>query len=186
MVADAVRNTLALYLGRPRTLAVRSPPIATIDCFEKGPEPGMRVFVTGGLSAVPLEQKNKGTIAQELLFACRGEHERDIVGLLDVIAEQIASRGTALERGEVLGPAGPIIDKSILTSLVSTLPVFLPDSAVFYPETPPILLVWLLPLSSKEAELARKLGPERFESLLDKMAETVDLYDLHRGEVVSA
>jgi hypothetical protein len=91
-----------------------------------------------------------------------------------------------MERGEVFGPSGPIIKDSALTSVLATLPVFLPDSAVFYPGTPPTVLVWLLPLSSAEAALARRVGPKRFEQLLEEMAESVDLYDLYRPEVASA
>lgn len=186
MPIDAMRSALALYLGKPRTILVQKPPLSAIECFDRGIEPGMRVFVTSGLSRSSLTQKDKGPITQELLFACKGDYQSDVIGLLGVIAEEVAARGRALERGEVLGPAGPIIQDSALTSVLSTLPVFLPDSAVFYPGTPATVLVWLLPLSTAEAALARKLGRERFEPLLEKMSESVDLYDLHRQEVVSA
>jgi hypothetical protein len=184
--ADVIRNGLAVYLGKPTTIPIGKWPLRAVDCYSKTRDVGMRVFVTTGLSEVSLDQADKGPITQELLFACRGEHDHDVVGLLGVISEDVANRGRALERGEVIGPAGPIIQSSPLTSVVATLPVFLPDSAVFYPGAPATMLVWLLPLSSGEAALARKLGSERFESMLDKMAQSADLYDLNRQEIVTA
>jgi Suppressor of fused protein (SUFU) len=180
MTADVIRNGLAPYLGKPRTIPIGKWPLAAVDCYS---EAGIQIFVTTGLSELSLDQPDKGVITQELLFACRGEHDDDVVGLLGVISEQVANRGSAMVRGEVIGPAGPLIQSSSLTAVVATLPVFLPDSAVFYPGEPATVLVWLLPLSSGEAALARKLGSERFESVLDKMAESADLYDLNRQEI---
>jgi Suppressor of fused protein (SUFU) len=187
ITADVIRNGLAIYMGKPRTIPIGHWPLQAVDCYSQT-DVGMRVsvFVTSGLSELSLDQADKGVITQELLFACRGEHDHDVVGLLGVISEEVANRGRAMERGEVTGPAGPIVQSSSLTAVVATLPVFLPDSAVFYPGAPATVLVWLLPLSSAEAALARKLGPDRFESMLDKMAQSADLYDLNRQEIVSA
>jgi hypothetical protein len=180
---EAIRRELALYLGRRTTIPVGIRPLSAIDCYVRTPEPGMRVFVTAGLSAFPMKQADKGVISQELLFACRGEHDHEIIGLLGVIAEDLVTRGRPLERGEVLGPADCIVLGSALTSLVATIPVFLPDRAVLYPGKPPTVLTWLVPLSTAEAVQARRLGPAAFEPVLEKIAESADLYDLGRRGV---
>jgi hypothetical protein len=183
--AEEIRAALIPYFGPAETIQIPSPPLTTVDRFV-GRE-GVTVFVTGGLSAIALKQETKSEpISQELLFACLGDHRRDVLALLAIIAEQVARRGTALERGEVLGPAGPVVQGSSLTAFVATLPVFVPDEAVFFPGDPATVVVWLLPLSTSEAQLARKLGPDRFEQLLTRMAATADLYDLGRSEIVNA
>src|SRR5690349_4778819 len=95
---EAIRRELTLYLGQPTTVPVRIRPLSAIDCYVRTPEPGMRVFVTAGLSEFPMKQADKGVIAQELLFACRGEHDHEIIGLLGVTAEELVTRGKPLER----------------------------------------------------------------------------------------
>jgi hypothetical protein len=186
-IGDEMLRTLALYLGTPETVPIGMPPITAIHCFKNTPGlSGVRVYVTAGLSDLPLVQDEKGPITQELLFACKGDHDYDAITLLGVIANQVATRKSALVRGEVIGPAGPIVEKSILTSVLATVPAFLPDNASFFPGKPPTVLVWLLPLSTAEAQLARKLGCPHFEGVLNTIADSVDIYDLHRGETAHA
>jgi hypothetical protein len=177
---------LELHFGHPERVVdvAHVGVIRAVWIYRSVPASGMVTLVTLGLSDKPLAQKQKGKIRQELMFVLREEDEEllpNIVALLGVISEEIGSRGAALSRGEVLGPAGPIVPSSALVSVVALLPPFIPKAAQAVKTTSGLLmLVWLVPLTAEESEVARNEGPDRLEDLLVSAQERVNLYDPSR------
>ncbi|WP_082306870.1 suppressor of fused domain protein [Bacillus sp. FJAT-27245] len=90
----------------------------------------------------------------------------------------------AFLRGDVIGPYGPIFDGSNLETIYVTSPGYFPDSFDTFKEdnTKTIIMAWLIPITSEEAEFIRKNGWEEFEVKLE--VSDPDLIDLNRKSIV--
>jgi hypothetical protein len=90
-----------------------------------------------------------------------------IPGLLQGIANEILDSRQPLLRGDVIGPRGPLVSGSDITSLYAAIPVYFPDSfASCRVGDTSIAIVWLIPISSREAAFVRENGWPAFEELL--------------------
>jgi hypothetical protein len=86
-------------------------------------------------------------------------------------------RGYAYLRGDVIGPRPAFTPGSLLTALYVALPVYFPDEfAVCNSRTlGPIVIFWLVPITSREAEFVRKNGWRAFEKrLIETQPDVVD------------
>ena len=151
--------------------------------FPDQPDPGVVTYATLGLSEHLLAMPGGREVRQELVFAAYERYSSDaIASFLLTFAEFIRSRHRALLRGDVVGPADPIIPGVEMTAVYSSLPVVWRDGfATHRGATPPTVLVWLIPLRSEEAGRVKAGGWNAFEDRLE--ASDADLFDLDRPAV---
>jgi antitoxin YqcF len=151
--------------------------------FKDQPELGVTTFATLGLSRHVLEISDK-RIRQELLVSANDRFSRDAVAaFLMSFAESVLGRGNALLRGEVVGPAGPVVPGSTLTAVYVTNPSpFAPSLTQFNSAPPPAVFAYLVPISKAEASLVHQRGWRWFEDELE--TQNPDIWDLARLEEV--
>jgi hypothetical protein len=91
-------------------------------------------------------------------------------------------RRAGLPHGQVIGPKGPLFPGSQTTAMVAISPRYLPEAfAVCRIETAPVVLTWLGPITTGEAELIQKSGWGALEQAF--AAQDPDLADPGRPEV---
>jgi hypothetical protein len=90
----------------------------------------------------------------------------------------------ALLQGDVIGPRGSLMDGSDLAALYVTIPVCFPDEFHSCPVSfdEPVVLVWLVPISSAEAAFVGDQGWNAFEEQL--AALDPDLWDFDRPSII--
>jgi len=99
------------------------------------------------------------------------------------VAHDLLDSHRALLRGEVVGPAGPIVPGSVLEAYYCAIPVYFSDSlATFRRTVPGTVIVWLVPISHAEAHYVWQHGWSQFEDLL--VAHDPDLLDVMRPSLV--
>lgn len=149
------------------------------------PEEGAVTYVTLGLSSTPLRQREGfPNLRQELVFSmwAPDDDEHPVALVMAVVSDMLDS-GRALKRGEVLGPAGPLLDGVRAEAMYCAAPVYFEyELQLFSGFDTPLYFVWLLSILPDEAEYARREGPDAFEALLDA-DEGVDVLDLNRASV---
>ncbi len=150
--------------------------------FADRPVPECTTYATLGMSATALSQSGGEPIRQELLFSHRGPHRKEAMALVAAAAEPILRTRRSLDRGQVLGPFGPILSGCRIEALYCSAPVYFDESLhVFHGLTPPVVFVWLVPISAREATLVADKGWENFEELLAR--QDPDLLDLDRPDL---
>ena len=152
--------------------------------FRDQPDAGVSTYATLGLSDHILEMTGERRVRQELLVAA---HDRfpsgKVASFILTLAESLLTDHRALLRGDVIGPAEPIIPGSTARAVYATLPVVYEDSLASYEDiTPPGVVVWLLPLLGTEVNYIRTHGWSAFEDRLE--ATDPDLFDLERESIV--
>jgi hypothetical protein len=147
--------------------------------FKDHPRRGATTFVTFGLCALELPVQN-GFVREELVLATWDRFlVQDIPALLLMVAGTIADRQTAVIRGQVLGPRGPIFPGSTASALYFTPPPYFPESFDYLASTvPPTLFAGVVPLTREETEMVGELGWNRFEDEIGR--QNPDLLDLAR------
>ena len=152
--------------------------------FRNQPQPGISTYSSLGLSSALLDLSDGRRVRQELLFAAyERSDESNIPGLITLVGRDLLESGKALLRGQVLGPAGPLLPDSSLDALYSAIPVVFPRPLRVCASTDPAtVFVWLIPIARDEAELVRTSGWNRFEEILEEADP--DLFDIHRGSVI--
>ncbi|HYN22751.1 MAG TPA: suppressor of fused domain protein [Thermoanaerobaculia bacterium] len=150
--------------------------------FDDRPLEGAVTYTTVGLSETLLHQEDGGNLRQELLFCCWApERDDDIVGLLMVVAGDVLQSEQAFAHGQVLGPAGPLVPDGNVEALYCTAPVYFDDEFhAFRGVDPPVIIVWLVPLTRDEAAAAQT--DENFEDLL--VEADPDFLDLSRESIL--
>ena len=151
--------------------------------FDDQPHEGAVTYATLGLSDTPLHQLDNIDIRQELLVSMWAtEDDEEPSALLMSVAEDVMKRAHALARGDVLGPAGPILDGASTEALYATAPVYFEDSFhVFRGSEQPTFFVWLVPITQDEARYIRNHGWDAFEDRLE--ADDPDLLDIRRSSI---
>lgn len=152
--------------------------------FPGEPWEGVSTFASIGLSDRPLRSSNGRMFRQELLMGARDRFAAsEVASTLLTFAQHLGANGRALLRGEVVGPAAPIVPGSPLNSLYASLPAVYDDRLWTLDTTEPTtVFVWLIPLQEREAAFVRCEGWEAFEDMLEKADP--DLFDLRRPEVL--
>jgi len=148
--------------------------------FEDRPFKGAVTYSTLGVSNHVLPQASGSSIRQELILSCHSRFNGWRPGrLLAVVAQDVLREHKALERGQVLGPAGPIREGSTAHGFYCAPPTCLPDSfAEFGDSRPATVFVWLVPITHAEFHFVWERGWSAFEDLLVTMDP--DLWDLTR------
>lgn len=150
--------------------------------FEGRPEPGITTFATLGLGRHIVDQPNS-KVRQELLLSAHERFSSDAVASLVLsLAEFVLRRGKALLRGEVIGPAAPVIPGSNLVAVYVTNPSPFEVALTQFPSEPATVFAYLIPITASEAQLARERGWRWFEDAVVKQAP--DIWDLGRTETI--
>jgi hypothetical protein len=154
------------------------------NLFNDQPEEGVNTFVTTGLSDHILTISEDKSVRQELVFiADTSFKEESIASFLLTFSEFILKKHQALLRGEVIGPANPVIPDTSMNAIYASIPVIFDDSfTIFDAVSPPAVFVWLIPIYEQEAEFLHEQGWEEFEDLL--VEQNPDLFDLKRKSLV--
>jgi antitoxin YqcF len=153
--------------------------------FRNQPVDGMSTYVTLGLSHHVLSMPNKREVRQELVFSTFDTVPRDdIVSFLLSFSDFILTKHEALLRGQVIGPADPIISGSSMNAVYASMPVIFDDEfATFEGTSPSTVFVWLIPIFENEAKYIQEYGWEVFEDVLEQ--QDPDLWDVVRKPVVT-
>jgi antitoxin YqcF len=148
--------------------------------FNSQPEPHVTTFATLGLSKHIFGKSSDRQIRQEILISANDNFSPDkVAGLLLSIAEMVLKRETVLLRGEVIGPASPIIEGSRLDAIYVTNPSPFRNTLVnFSSALPSTIFAYLVPITSIEASQILVKGWRWFEHELE--AENPDIWNLHR------
>lgn len=143
---------------------------------------GATAYSTVGLRKHPMSSPSSGRmIRQELLLLGPQLGGEDVLApvLFDIAASVVGHQQPTL-RGDVIGPAGPLIDGATVTALYATMPVYFSDEFATFkdPAGGAVAIVWLVPITSEEAQFARRMG---WQSLEDEMvSQDPDLLDYAR------
>ncbi len=151
--------------------------------FQDSPEAGVATFCTLGLSRTPLPMKDGRLVRQELLVSVAETYPEDAVAsFLITFSEYVLSKNRALLRGDVVGPAKPLIPGVLASAVYCAVPVFFPDEfATYRGSDPSTVMVWLVPQPAAEAEFARRVGWDEYEGVLEE--EEVEFWSLDRPPV---
>jgi hypothetical protein len=175
----AVRSHYGGLLGRPSD--VREVDLGDrkleIALFADAPTKGAHTLATVGLAS---------RFGQELLFFCYSRQLwRDAPRLLAAIGSEMLKGGAGLQRGQVLGPAGPIAPGSTLDAFYVCEPGYLPESfdPLVVADGSHVHFFWLLPIQKEESTWIATHDSEefRFEQILEELDP--DLLDLGRSAI---
>lgn len=123
-------------------------------------------YATLGLSEHVLRMPS-GEVRHELLCCGPSDGSLNPAPLMVTVAEDLIASGRSLVKGQVLGPSGPLLEGTELEALYCAAPVYFPDEfAVMRDVRPPVVIVWLVPISRSEAAFVRDRGWDAFEDLL--------------------
>lgn len=93
--------------------------------------------------------------------------------------------GVALLRGEIVDLGQPISDGLEVCAVYVTNPTVFGDRLLAIDsERPPLVFVWLIPITAAEVIFVRDQGWSAFEAKLE--AEDPDLWDLARKSILAA
>jgi len=149
--------------------------------FSGGSDADSVGYATLGLSRYALSSPASGrTFRQELLMLAPESLVADrVVSLLLQVGSMALASQRPLLRGNVIGPADSIVPASDLRALYVTMPVYFPDEfATFADRDGDIVVAWLVPIATGEADFIAARGWDVFE---DQLAEQdPDLVDFHR------
>lgn len=92
-------------------------------------------------------------------------------------------RRSALRHAQVIGPRGPLFPDSQMTAMVAISPLYLPEgfAVVHVDDSVPVVLTWLVPITSGEADVISSAGWKALEQVF--VAQDPDLSDPGRPEV---
>lgn len=139
--------------------------------------PQCSVYVTVGLGRHDLASRTSSRrIKQELVAIVSDEFRPGpIPGVLQQVGAELIRSGSAVLRGDVVGPRGRLVDGSEMEGLYAAIPVYLPDG---FGQVDDIVMVWAVPISRQEAEFVSAKGWQLFEERLVDVDP--DLTDLQR------
>lgn len=135
-------------------------------------------YSTLGVSAHLLSTAGGSASRFEFIMLAREPGQWVISRLADV-AEWHLGRHQGPLRGEVFGPAGPLVSGSQMEALYVASPVYFDDAfATCDGPDGPIAIVWLVPITAPEALYIRAVGWDRWEEEL--VGSDPDLTSLDR------
>jgi hypothetical protein len=99
------------------------------------------------------------------------------------MAKIVLESHKALVRGQVIGPAGPIMAGATVEAFYCSSPSAYPDElAEFAGSTPVTVFIWLIPITHEESHYVWERGWSAFDDLL--VAHNPDVWDLERASIV--
>ena len=153
-----------------------------VSLFNEIDKPGVNTYSSLGLNKIVLDISNK-SVRHELIFAAYETYPTDEISyFLMTFAEYIAKRGVGLLRGDFM-TGFPLIKGATVSGIYASIPVFWPDEFHIYEDTSPkTVLVWLIPITNKEADTIADKGWDFFEDLLE--GSDCDFWDLKRKSLL--
>jgi hypothetical protein len=141
-------------------------------------------YLTLGLSNHVLTGPSGRQFRQELLGASYTRFaELNPDANLLTVAHDLLQAQRAASRGEVIGPAGPVVPGSSLEAYYCSLPAYFSGELTgFRGSVPATTFIWLVPISHAEAHYVWEHGWSKFEDLL--VERDPDLLDLMRPSIV--
>jgi Suppressor of fused protein (SUFU) len=156
-----------------------------VAAFVNGVIPGVESFATIGLSRHDLVSPTSGRrLRLEFVVGERGGPGADYLpGLVGQVAGELLASGRALLRGDVMGPRGPLAPGSRMEAWYAAAPVYYDDgfAGVDLDDGHRAAIVWMVPISRREARFVSANGWREFENEL--ITHDPDLLDLHRDEL---
>ncbi|MFE1949308.1 MULTISPECIES: suppressor of fused domain protein [Streptomyces] len=155
-----------------------------VAAFRDGRLERVQAFTTIGLSRTPLRSPDSDRHYHLELLACDYVQDSEDYGPLPAVVEFVAERmvesGHAVLRGDVIPLPVPLPGGS-KTALYAALPVCFDDAfaSVTIENGSEVAIVWLVPLTSAEADFVRARGWQEFEQAL--VAQDPDLLDIGRA-----
>jgi hypothetical protein len=156
--------------------------------YKGGPFPGTVTYSTLGLSHHFLKYpQSDGNLRQELFLVADSDFgEQNIPNILQLLGTEALESHLGYLRGQVIGPRGKLFKDTDLEALYATMPVYFPRS--FYEfddgvEQVPIVQVWLVPITKKEANFVLQNGWSQFEDILEE--KDPDLINFKRDSIIS-
>jgi hypothetical protein len=139
-------------------------------------------YSTLGVSAHLLATAEGKTARFEFMTLAQKPGQWAVSCLADV-AEWHLGRHQGPRRGEVFGPAGPLVPGSQMEAFYVASPVYFDDAFAECDEADgPIVIVWLVPITAAEASYIRAVGWHRWEDELvvtDPDLTSLDRPSLH-------
>ncbi|MEN6520539.1 MAG: suppressor of fused domain protein [Armatimonadota bacterium] len=158
-------------------------PFILVTAYKNQPCEDCTTLVTLGLSNHLLNRDGRDYRMELILAFQNSVLYYDAVSLLMSFGQYVITKHKALLRGDVIGPATPIMPDIKMTALYASCPtIFDDDLAVFEESDPPTIFVWLLPIYTKEAEFIYENGWSIFEDIL--IEKDPNLLDFHRESIV--
>ena len=150
--------------------------------------PGTVAFATLGLSHHRLRSPPSGRDVRLELLVLLPEswQEAPVPSLLLQVGTALLANHTAIRRGDVLGPRGPLfVPDATVEAFYTALPLYLPDEfATCAEDGYAVAIAWLVPITSLEAQYVAEHGWSSFEErLADHDPELSDLTDPYRSSV---
>ena len=149
-------------------------PTVNVGCFTGGVFTDTTGYATVGLSRVPLHRPgHEGHLFLEFIAA---EHGPDDVALsmfpraLEFVVSRCLDTREAVLRGNVLNLPEDIVQGSRFTSLYAAVPVYydVDFKSVVVENGDSVAIVWLIPVTSDEAQFVVDRGWDQFEDELLK------------------
>lgn len=179
------------YLGRitnGATFDKDTPNRFAIARFDGGLAVDYSAMATLGISSHLLEVRDSGSkIRQEFMMLFRPDRDPSLYGqLLLSIAEGCFRTHKARCHGDLtqIGPPGPIVPGSTCHALYAGSPSYYPPefATCESPGPEPTTIVWMFPVTDREAAFVHEHGWERFEEELQR--HNPDLVDFFRPSIV--
>ncbi|MFB6781328.1 suppressor of fused domain protein [Streptomyces sp. NPDC056352] len=166
----------------PRDGAAEGSP--QVAWFRDGQLPQVQAFATIGLFRTPLRDQMSDRHYHLELLACDylndGEESGPLPDVLEFVAERMVQHGHAILRGDVIPLPIPLPGGS-KTALYVALPVYFDNdfSFVTIENGSDVAIVWLVPITSAEADFVCAKGWQAFEKALAE--QDPDLVDINRA-----
>lgn len=183
-LGTCLKQHIDRYLGpTPSAITAESRHGLRAATFDDAPEPKLKTILTIGLSGHLLHQQSGRDIRQELMATFdRRFGSLPWAEVLLAAATVIVQRHTPVQRGEVLGPAGPLFPEAPwchATALLCTPPSFFGEEfsePEFEEER--IVFVELIPITTEEAEWIGAQGWSKFFDRVNR--DEINILDLQR------
>jgi hypothetical protein len=152
--------------------------------FADQPVAGSVTVCTLGISDHLFDDEDGRRIRQEFLFCCHPSESWQPEAIVAVVGQDVVKLHQALFRGEVIGPAGPLLPGSTCEALLCLSPVYWPDGLhVWRGSDPETVFVWLVPITHDEAHFVFEKGWKQLEALF--VERQPDLLDLGRPSMLA-
>lgn len=132
--------------------------------------PDLSVYATLGLSNHDVQMPTGSTRIEFVCLIEAGCIHKPFPSLLYDVGEEVLRRHETPLRGDVIGPKNAFVEGTDFTALYVTSPVFLQeeDLTLRCEGQKPVVLIWLVPITTAEAEFVHLKGWRAFEDLLEQ------------------
>jgi len=138
----------------------------------------VEVYLTLGFSRHP-------ELRQEFLVASYEREKPPWAGILFDLVDERRRKNAFFERGEAVGPRGPVVGGATAQGFIAFAPLFLPDAfaTLRLHSGVDVRFVWLVPSTGRELAFVRANGVDRWVDAMDAVADEVDLFDVFRADI---